>query len=328
MGGSHRFCGRCGRELKQGASFCGSCGFSFLGSSSRAAANDSVEEPRAGPAQASDLAPGCIPTITTWAVSPVPARPAAANDRRGGTGHPSAARGPISGQGSPPPGMAPGGRPPLRPPDRRARRPARFRWLLVIALALVVVGGGAAAGLILARHSHSQPVAARYKIPTASSTASSASQSSQPGRQQAAQSLSALLSQSVADRSSIVNAVSDVNQCGPSLSQDQQTFNSANASRQTLLSQLANLPGQSELPAPMLQALTSAWQASAQADQDFAQWAGDESQGCIQNDHSNSNYQAATGPDSRATTGKRTFASLWNPIASEYGLATYQWDQL
>jgi hypothetical protein len=126
-----------------------------------------------------------------------------------------------------------------------------------------------------------------------------------------------------------VNAVSDVNQCGPNISQDQQTLANASTSRQALLSQLANLPGQSALPTPMVQALTSAWQASAQADQDFAQWAGDEiSQGCTQHDHSNSNYQAAVGPDGQATTSKMAFASLWNPIATQYGLTTYQWSQL
>ena len=79
----------------------------------------------------------------------------------------------------------------------------------------------------------------------------------------------------------------------------------------------------------MIQALTSAWQASAQADQDFAQWAQDEAtQGCTPNDQSDRNYQAAAGPDNQATADKRAFVNLWNPIATRYGLATYQWDQL
>ena len=158
---------------------------------------------------------------------------------------------------------------------------------------------------------------------------SSSAPPSPPTQQQAAQNLSALLSEGVADRSSIVSAVSDVNQCGPNLSEDSQTFQTAVTSRQNLLSQLADLPGRSALPGQMLQALAGAWQASGQADQDFAQWAQDEvSQGCTQNDHSDSDYQAATGPDDQATTDKKGFASLWNPIATEYGLATYQWDQL
>jgi hypothetical protein len=53
-----------------------------------------------------------------------------------------------------------------------------------------------------------------------------------------------------------VNAVNSINECGPTLSQDPQVLESAAASRQRLLSQLASLPGRSALPAQMLQALT------------------------------------------------------------------------
>ena len=67
-------------------------------------------------------------------------------------------------------------------------------------------------------------------------------------QQQAAQALSALLSQSVVDRSEINAASNDVTSCGPTLSQDSQTFATAASSRQSLLSQLASLPGVSALP--------------------------------------------------------------------------------
>lgn len=153
--------------------------------------------------------------------------------------------------------------------------------------------------------------------------------SAQPPEQQAAESLAALLAQSVTDRSSVVNAVNDVSNCGSGLNQDPATFTSAATSRQNLLSQLARLPGRSALPEPMLQALVHAWQASVQADQDFARWAQDEvSQGCTQNDHADPGYQAAAGPDSQATIDKKSFATAWNPIAARYALSPYQWDQL
>jgi hypothetical protein len=208
----------------------------------------------------------------------------------------------------------------------------RFRWLLGAGLAVLLVGGAATAAVLI-RHHHassatdtggtSQPVA---KQSSAGSPTPSPSASPQ---QQAADNLSALLAQSVTDRSSIVNAVSDVSGCGPSLGQDAQTFQNAASSRQNLLTQLADLPDRAALPAPMLQALTSAWQASVQADQDFAQWAQDEaSRGCVPNDHSDPGYQAAAGPDGQATTGKKAFVSSWNPIAARYGLTSYQWNQL
>jgi hypothetical protein len=88
-----------------------------------------------------------------------------------------------------------------------------------------------------------------------------------------------LLVSSVSDRSAVVAAVSDVNSCGSGLSQDIQTFQGAVTSRQQLLSQLSSLSGISMLPAQMIQDLSAAWQASVEADQDFASWAGDENSG-------------------------------------------------
>jgi hypothetical protein len=79
----------------------------------------------------------------------------------------------------------------------------------------------------------------------------------------------------------------------------------------------------------MLQALTSAWQASVQADQDYVQWARDEaSRACTPNDHSDSGYRKALGPDGQATAGKKEFVRLWNPLADQYGLTGYKWNQL
>ena len=126
-----------------------------------------------------------------------------------------------------------------------------------------------------------------------------------------------------------MNAASSVSQCGPALSQAPQAFESAAGARQGLLSQLASLPGRSALPRQMLQALTRAWLASVTADRDFARWAQDElTQGCTQNDQADPNFQAAAGPDNRATTGKKAFVSLWNPMAAQYGLPSYRWNQL
>lgn len=165
--------------------------------------------------------------------------------------------------------------------------------------------------------------------PSPSTPGPASSSPAVPAQQQAADSLAGLLKQSVTDRNSIVQAVNDVNQCGPNLNQDPQIFQSAAASRQNLLSQLANLPQRSALPADMLAALTTAWQNSIKADQDFAQWAQDEiSHGCTQNDQSDPGAQAAVGPDNQATASKQAFVSQWNPIATQYGLPTYQWNQL
>jgi hypothetical protein len=141
--------------------------------------------------------------------------------------------------------------------------------------------------------------------------------------------LSGLLAQSVTDRAAVIDAAEDVRGCGPSLRQDAQTFTRAASSRQHLLSRLASLPGRSALPAALLPNLTTAWRASAQVDTDLARWAADTmARGCHHKSRSDAGLRASYAPESRATTGKHAFARLWNPIARQYGLTTYQPSQL
>jgi hypothetical protein len=214
---------------------------------------------------------------------------------------------------------------------------------LVIGVVALLAAGGAATAFIVQpfHHSHAaagtpttSPAAPRQSLSASASAAPSsatatpsaiATPSSPVTRQQAAASVAGFLAQSVTDRSSTVDAVNSVMECGPTLSEDPQIFESAAASRQRLLSQLASLPGRSALPGPMLQALTGAWLASVSADLDFARWAQDElSQGCTQNDQADPNFQAAKAPDAHATTDKKAFVKLWNPIATQ----SYLWAQL
>jgi hypothetical protein len=210
------------------------------------------------------------------------------------------------------------------PPDR----PRRLRFLL-IGLATFLAAGGITAAVMLIAHPLQRGAAPSPGRPT-SAPSSPSSPVARPAQEAAAQGLAGLLAQSVTDRRSIVAAVNDVSHCGPNLHQDPQTFQSAVTSRQALLTRLASLPGRSALPAPMLAALSSAWQNSIKADQDFAQWAQDEiSNGCTSgNQSADPHAQAAGGPDAQATTGKQTFVGQWNPIATRYGLSAYQWNQL
>ena len=169
------------------------------------------------------------------------------------------------------------------------------------------------------------PAAASASSPAPSAASSPAV----PPRRQAAQALAALLAQSGTDRTAVTQAVSAVADCSPGLSQDETIFSNAASSRQALLGKLAALPDRSALPASMLPDLATAWQASGQADQDFAKWAQDEiSHGCSTNYQSDASYQAATVPDDQATTDKKAFAALWTAIANEYGLPLYQYNQI
>ena len=212
--------------------------------------------------------------------------------------------------------------PPARTPERSRRMLAIGLFALVAAVIVVpalliahsfpsITGGGTAAA---------QPTA---KQPARGSTAAA------PTQRSAAAGLATLLAQTAADRSSIVNAVGAVKHCTAALGQAPQVFQNSAASRQHLLQQLAELPGRSALPAPMLQELTGAWQASAAVDTDLGRWAQDEAAGgCKPNDHADANYQAASTPDLQATNDKTAFVSMWNAIAAKYGLTRYETSQL
>jgi hypothetical protein len=206
----------------------------------------------------------------------------------------------------------------LAPASGGPRRPGRPLVPVIVAAALVAV----VAGVVIFR---------ALSGSTAAGAASGAtpSVSSQDTRRQVAARLSGLLAQSVTDRAAVIGAAEDVRGCGPSLRQDARTFTRAASSRQHLLSLLASLPSRPLLPAAMLQDLTSAWQASAQVDTDLARWTqGNIARGCHRNSRSDAALRASYIPEDRATAGKRAFVTLWNPIARQYGLTTYQRSQL
>jgi hypothetical protein len=203
----------------------------------------------------------------------------------------------------------------LAPASGGPQRPRRPLVPLIVAAVLVT----AVAGVLIFR-THLGGIAARGTTP---------STSSQDVRRQAAVRLSGLLAQSVTDRTAVIKAATDVRGCGTSLRHDARTFASAASSRQRLLSRLGSLPGRSLLPAAMLQDLTGAWQASAQVDTDLALWAQDNSaRGCHRTSRSDAGLRASYVPEGQATADKQAFAGLWNQVARQYGLTTYQRNQL
>jgi hypothetical protein len=306
---SSHYCRRCGHELRPGAQFCTKCGHV--------------------------TAPSGEPANTTG--------PFAATGYSGPPQHPASREQPSQGQSRENPTQDPPG------PHSPRRRPG-LAWALTGAGVLAVAG--LAAVIVLLAHPFGHQAAgssppsslrartAASRVPASPSAGSSAlAGASVPGAspsagspspastQQAAAALAALLASSAADRQAVDSAFNDVQQCGPDLAQDATAFQTAATSHQSLLSQLAQLPGRPALPQPMLADLTKAWQASASADEDFARWAQDQAGGgCSAGNQSDPNFLAADGPDLRATSGKTAFVRLWNPLAQAYGLPTYQQD--
>jgi hypothetical protein len=222
-------------------------------------------------------------------------------------------------------GLVPSGDPPtavlgdlrLAPAAGGPRRPGRLLVPVIVAALVAVV-----AGVVVFR-------ALSGSTAAGGTSGTTPSVSSQDARRQVAVRLSGLLAQSVTDRAAVIGAAEDVRGCGPSLRQDARTFARAASSRQHLLSLLATLPGRPLLPAAMVKDLSSAWQASAQVDTDLARWTQDNiARGCNRNSRSDSSLRASYIPEGRATAGKRAFATLWDPIARQYGLTAYQRNQL
>ncbi len=119
------------------------------------------------------------------------------------------------------------------------------------------------------------------------------------------------------------DAYNDVGSCGSSLATDAQTFTAAAASRHQLLQQLAQIAGLPTLPTGMVTDLTTAWQVSATVDEDYVKWAQDEAGNGCSTGTSDPNYEAAEDPNLQATASKTAFVNLWNPLAQQYDLATY-----
>jgi hypothetical protein len=320
-GSSSQLCAHCGSELRAGTRFCRICGQSVQG-------NDG--EPQTGPLnlpggglQPRDTAQDTVTAAAFPAVRADPRRPSPPDHQ------------PAAYQ---PPDHQPGS---YQPPDYQPGGGSRRGRIIIGGLAVILAVGGVATGLLVAR-AHASPgqlagsshsTAAQSSGSTTGGSSGATAPASPPSsgtasaQQQGASNLSALLSQSVSDRGAINNAYNDVQRCGPTLAQDQATFQQAVTSRQGLLSRLGTMPDASALPAGMISSLTRAWQASITADQDFAAWAQDESASCTPGG-SDANLAAATGPDNQATQDKIAFVGSWNPIAQQYNLPTYSQDQL
>lgn len=252
---------------------------------------------------------------------------------------------PVSGGGQPPPGplSEPFQGAPRQPPRRHDRDGSGTPLALWVVLLVILFGGGAAAGVLVAHpFSHPAPRAAAGGAGTATAAthaSSAASASASPAasatvsasavtEQQAATSVAAMLSQSVSDRSAINSAYDSVLACDAQMASAPQVFDNAASSRQKLLASLATMSGRAALPPALISDLTQAWQASIAADQAFAQWANDELAGCTPNDTGSAAYKATITPDDNATRYKTAFVAQWNPIAAQYGLTQYQQNQL
>jgi len=192
--------------------------------------------------------------------------------------------------------------------------PRRRRRLLFPALALVVVAIVAVAGLLtLGRHNSAPSSDGTTVAPAPANPA------------QEAADLNGLVQESAGARTKIVSTVASIETCSADLATAASALSAAVMTRQQVVTSLAAVPV-SGLPngAAMRAAMTTGLNDSVAADHDYQAWlagitATGGCQGQTQAPH-DGNWQAAQSASNAATNAKQTFANLWNPVATSYGL--------
>ncbi|WP_269855618.1 hypothetical protein [Streptomyces sp. RPT161] len=251
-------------------------------------------------------------------------------------GDPGAARPPHSpsyGNGMPP--QPPYTQQPARDfgqdaPERRAK----FGKLSPMAMIGIGVAGLAVIGVAVgaALSGGSDNSGDQQKAGVASPAAGGGANGAADAAQAQAKQLDSLLKDSNSSRATVISAVASIKSCsnmGQS-SADLRTAASQRAQLITRLDQLTldKLPNHDEL----VKQLTAAWKASAEADNDYADW-GDQvskdKKGCDKG-HAKGTPAAQKGnaASGRATFAKKKAADLWNPIAGQYGLTQRQFTDL
>lgn len=203
---------------------------------------------------------------------------------------------------------------------------------------VIVTAGGCATVNTGGDESTSSPSATVTRDPTGNSPTTTSPRTTSPrttsprttsptltsdaSRQQAS-ALDELLDRSAINRRAVATATGQINRC-TNLSGAQRELSQAATNRQALVRDLNNmdlsaLPGGETLGVD----LEDAWDASALSDRSYASWAVEaQDAGCPPGGPAprTSSHAAAQSTDQIATESKEAFVSLWNPIASDYGL--------
>ncbi len=142
--------------------------------------------------------------------------------------------------------------------------------------------------------------------------------------------LNSLIASSAQARTGVQPAYNDIDSCGGNYENDAAVLQQAASTRQGLLTNLSQLD-LSQLPQSqvLVQDLQAVWNDSVTADQDYAQWAQDEENGCTNQDHGDQNWVGGNTASVQANNDKDTFTQQWNStIASTYDLPQWQPGQI
>ncbi len=221
------------------------------------------------------------------------------------------------------------------PEGRGRRRGGRGRGggpsglLIAGGLAGVAVIGLLVALLTSGGGDESKPVA-KEQSKTQSAAEEESSPPPDPAEEQSKK-LDELLADSNNSRASVVRSVENIKNC-TKLGKAAADLRAAAKQRNGLVRRLGELPTD-KIPriGELKSALTNAWKSSANADNQYAAWAGQVGKkgGCHKGKAKGGAHAAAGNRASgTATVAKKKAASIWNPTARKYGLKERQFGEL
>ncbi|WP_250301202.1 hypothetical protein [Streptomyces sp. A 4/2] len=266
------------------------------------------------------------------------------NDR---PGNGPAGNGPGNGRGNAPYGNGAYGQQPPPPPQQQyapqppppgsraaagadRRRSSRVPLIAAAVVGIAVVGLGV--GALLSGGGSDTKDDKQPAASTETAASKPAQAAEDPAKAQAV-ALDKLLADSNSSRSAVIAAVAHINSC-QNLDQAEQDLSGAAKQRHSLVTRLGAL-SVDQLPdhAQLTSSLTTAWNASATADEQYAAWARNVAdkgkKGCK---HGRAKRTEAAGrgdaASGQATAAKKQASGLWNTIAEKYSLTTRRVDQL
>ncbi|MFF2061873.1 hypothetical protein ACFVWZ_08745 [Streptomyces sp. NPDC058200] len=218
----------------------------------------------------------------------------------------------------------PPGRAAQEPQGRGAGRRKSSRTPLIAGVVVGCAVLGLGAGALMSGGDDSKQGDSKQPVASASSPATEpATQTAPDPAKPQAESLDKLLADSNDSRASVISAVNSIKSC-ENLDQAATDLHAAAEQRRGLVTRLKDLsidklPNNGELAS----SLTEAWQASATADDRYAQWANQVKgkKGC-KDGQARRTQQSAQGDraSGEATAAKNKASGLWNGIATKYGL--------
>ncbi|MGW7052194.1 hypothetical protein [Streptomyces sp. NPDC054887] len=235
--------------------------------------------------------------------------------------------------GSPLPGHSPAGPPASGGPASSGGSASKKRNSPLVLIAAVVVGCsvlGLGAGALLS--GGEEKPAPKKPIAAPSSTGADASpQAAADPAEPQAKSLDALLADSNDSRASVISAVKAIGTC-KNLPKAASDLRAAAKQRNELVTRLQELtidklPKHQELSV----SLTTAWKASAAADNHYAAWADQVAgrKGCHKGQaRSTPQHQAGNRESGKASQAKKEAVGMWNSIARRHGLTERDATQL